>query len=188
MHQVPSPVLNQPTDDELMDLTQKGHRDSFAAIFNRHGLSVLRYARMLTGSLADAQDLTQEVFLKAYAQRMAYRKMGIMKHWLFTICRHLHIDQQRRRVLRAVPMDPQDISDQVMTQPEACSQELKEHFFSHHMIGGFPQETKEVLFLRIVEELSYREIADLTGITIEALRQVVSRALQTIRERVEVTA
>ncbi len=127
MNQVPPTTLNQTTDDELMELAQKGHRASFAAIFDRHGLSVLRYARMLTGSLADAQDLTQEVFLKAYAQRMAYRKMGIMKHWLFTICRHLHIDQQRRRIVRPIPTDPQELSDQVMTQPETCFQELKEH-------------------------------------------------------------
>jgi len=176
----------QPTDDELMELVQKGHRASFAALFNRHVLSISRYALVLTGSWTDAQDLTQEVFLKAYAQRMAYRKMGMMKQWLYTICRNLHIDFIRRRTVRPIPMDLQCIPGREANHPEAAFFCGKEHFFSHPLIREFSQETKEILFLRIVEELSYREIADLTGTTEEALRKLFSRALHTMRDRGEV--
>lgn len=181
MKQFSSAPLNQPSDDELMELVQKGDRASFSTIFKRHSLPVLRYALSLTGSMGDAQDLTQEVFLKAYAQRMAYRKMGIMKQWLFTICRNLQIDLQRRRTVRPIPMDLQKMPGQAALNDEPVQTREKGHFFSHPMIIKLPADLREVLFLRIVEELSYQEIATLTGKSVESLRQMVSRALKVMR-------
>lgn len=181
-----SPHGLKPTDDELMELVQKGDRSSFAALFQRHGPPVFRYARLLTGALPDAQDLTQEVFLKAYTQRMAYRKMGMLKQWLFTICRNLRIDQQRRRGVRPVPTDLDTLPGRFSATPEAASPNDKGHFLSHALVRTFPAETKEVLFLRIVEELSFQEVADLTNKSVESLRQLVSRALRIMRNQEDV--
>jgi len=176
----------QMSDDELMELVQNGDRASFAMIFKRHGVQVVRYAVSLTGSMADAQDLAQEVFLKAYAQRMMYRKMGIMKNWLFKICRNLHIDLQRRRVVRPVLVDFQQMSGAAEITAEYSATCEKGQFFSHPLIGKLPEELREILFLRIAEELSYQEIAAITDKSIESLRQMVSRALKAMRDRGEV--
>lgn len=186
MKQCLPPPLNQLSDDELMEMVQKGDCDSFSAIFQRHSPPVLRYALSLTGSLSDAQDLTQEVFLKAYAQRMSYRKMGIMKQWLFKICRNLQIDQQRRRTVRPIPTDFQDATCKIAASPDVPGLHEKGHFFSHPLIGKLPTDVKEILFLRIVEELSFQEVAALTDKTVEALRQMVSRALRSMRSQREV--
>lgn len=180
------PQGNQLSDDELMTMVQKGHRDSFAEIFKRHSMSVFRYAFSLTTSMTDAQDLTQEVFLKAYAQRMCYRKMGIMKKWLFAICRNLQIDQHRRRIVRPVPVLLKELPDNAATTHGEKGSQNHADFFSHPLVGEFPSDVKEVLFLRIVEDLSYQEIAELTDKSAEALRQIFSRALRAMRNKGEV--
>jgi RNA polymerase sigma-70 factor, ECF subfamily len=178
-------VSPQSTDDELMRAVQQGDRSAFEVLFRRHAPMVLRYSTVLTGNRDKAQDLAQEAFLKMYAQRLTYHGRGFLKSWLCTVCRHTFIDQCRKRGVPLAAVELPEVPVDALLPAEGAAEMGKEAFLEHPLLVGLSLAHREILFLRVVEELSYGEISALTGQTAEGLRQIVSRALQALRVRMQ---
>src|SRR6266850_3007564 len=115
-----------------------------------------RGARALAGNDADALDLVQETYLRAWRAFGTYREDQRFRPWLFTILRHAHVDLCRRRKLQPATVDPGDLPDPAAPPitgpiPEDLRAALDRLRPAHHLL----------LLLREVQGFSYLEIAEI---------------------------
>jgi RNA polymerase sigma-70 factor (ECF subfamily) len=146
-------------------------------LFERHHLPLYRTLRRLSGDAALAEDLVQEVFLRALDARAAYEERGQERAWLFTIARRLLADRRRasRRRPAAAPLDEVDRScgrDGAGDLRAALEQAL----------ARLPERDREIFLLRENGGLGHEEIARVVGATPAAVRNRLHHARLTLRE------
>ncbi len=141
-----------------------------------------RFARWLSRSPGEADDIVQEAFLRAFRGFDALRGSDV-KAWLLTIVRNCHATagrQQQRRA--AVPLPEADEAQPASAalagapDPEEAAIEREEQHRLELLIGALSQEHCEVLMLREMEEMSYREIAAVTQLPIGTVMSRLARA------------
>jgi RNA polymerase sigma-70 factor (ECF subfamily) len=164
-------------------------RSRFEAEVLPHLNTVYRFARWLTRTPGDADDLVQESFLRAFRGFDRLRGSNV-KAWLFAIVRNCHATaQQQRRKRGFVPLpaenDTQDGHAMVATtgSPETASMEWDEGCMLERLIAALPAEQRETLLLKEVEDLSYREIARITNVPIGTVMSRLARARSALRMR-----
>lgn len=143
-------------------------------LFQNHHLRLYRYFVRLSGEPSVAEDLTQEVFLRALRAESGYTAQGQGEAWLFRIGRNLWIDQQRRRHRQPVPVDPMP---EELAMP--ARQELRVRL--DEALGQLSEEEREVFLLCETAGLSYAQIASVCRISLEAVRSRVYRARRSLR-------
>jgi RNA polymerase sigma-70 factor (ECF subfamily) len=150
------------------------------ALIDAHYEALYRYAYRLTGSAADAEDLTQEAFGKAFARLAQLREPDRAKAWLFRILRNLYLhkvrDEKRHRV---VPLDavgdlPNRDADE---PPEIDSAKLQQAL--DELDEGF----RTPLILFYFEEFSYRDIAEQMELPIGTVMSRLARAKAYLRAK-----
>jgi RNA polymerase sigma factor (sigma-70 family) len=146
-----------------------------------------RFARWLTHSSADADDLVQESFLRAFRGFDGLRG-GDVKAWLLAIVRNCHataLRQQQRRATVPLPDEHEEPARSGETagvpEPESASLAAEEQRSLERLLATLPQEHREVLMLREIEDMSYREIAAVTGVAIGTVMSRLARARAALR-------
>lgn len=152
----------------------------FSNLVRMHLNSVIRYVIFLSREPEEAQDITQEIFLKAWQSFDPGRKNSF-KAWIMTIARNLVIDRKRRRLPRV-----EYICDYSNESSSAGSGEHVNpggHFPAGlRLLAKLPTDQQEIVFMRYVEQIPYQEMSQITGKSEEALRKIVSRAVSAIRK------
>ena len=134
-------------------------------------------ARWLTGNDADAQDVVQDAVVRALASSDQFRG-GDRRAWLLAIVRNgCHSHYRRRRVREAAPFDEAHHSDEQATaSPERLAIERERADGVHRAIAALAPEFREVIVLRELEGLSYKDIADIIASPIGTVMSRLSRA------------
>jgi len=146
-----------------------------------------RFARWLSHSSADADDAVQEAFLRAFRAFDTLRGTEV-KAWLLAIVRNCHataMRQQQRRAQEPLP-DEHDAdfgsgAIAAMPDPESASVAADQSRALERLITALPAEHREVLLLREMEELSYREIAAVMQVPIGTVMSRLARARAALR-------
>jgi RNA polymerase sigma-70 factor (ECF subfamily) len=142
--------------------------------------SVYRVARRLTKNTADAEDLTQETYVRALGAVGSFQLGTNLKSWLFTILRNINRNRLRDRARAIVVVDDDAVnrSDGVDSADTPESRLLR-HAESRELraaIESLPLALYQTVWLRDIEELSYAEIASRLGIPIGTVMSRLSRA------------
>lgn len=145
-------------------------------------------ARWLARSPADADDIVQDAMLRAFRAFDAFRGDDV-KPWLLTIVRNCHFTAMKERHKRVLmPIDEAEggegdalIAD--TTNPEDVAIGADHARKLDSVIAQLPEEYREVLILREMEDLSYREIADITGVPIGTVMSRLARARAALKEK-----
>lgn len=143
-----------------------------------------RYAHVLTGNSARADDLVQDALLRAWDKRRLWRAGSDLRAWLFTIMHNIFVNQLAlaRRDMQAVSIDAGEDGGLVRQVPVHPSQQSRVELIElMHEIMRLPVEQREVLLLAAVEELRYEEIATALGIPIGTVMSRLSRARAKLR-------
>ena len=154
----------------LVRAAQGGDRSAFGALYEQ-------YARMVHGillahvSYTEAEDLVQDVFVRAMQQLKALREPGAFGGWLGAIARRAAMDAHRRR---RPSVEMQDFAGGF--RPDA------EPFEILATLQELPKAYRETLILRLVEGMSGPEIAEQTGLTPESVRVNLCRGMKLLRE------
>jgi RNA polymerase sigma factor (sigma-70 family) len=161
-------------------MDERRHR--FEALVLPHLDAAYRFARWLSRSPSDADDLVQEAVLRAFRGFDALRGSDV-KAWLLTIVKNCHLTalkQQQRRAFVPLPEehDVQDGEAMIATtpDPESTSVRRDERRMLHRLMSALPEEHREVLVLREIEEMDYREIATVTNVPIGTVMSRLARA------------
>lgn len=165
---------------------------AFAAIYKNHASSVYYLALRLTGQTAVAEDVTHDVFLKAFRALDTFRGDSGIRTWLYQItlnhCRNLRSAWYQRKmittadnILDAGPAAPRDGPIRVLE-----TKELGERI--RRTLELLPEEQRLVLLLAADEQLSYDEIATLTEQTPDSVRGKLHRARKAFTQHFPKTA
>lgn len=159
-------------------------RRRFEAQVLVHLDAAYRYARWLSRSPADADDVVQDALLRAYRGFDALR--GDAKAWLLTIVRNTHLSAARHRQARsAVPLpdesEPSAVLVDASAGPESEAIRADQQRSLAQALSELPVDYREVLVLREIEDLDYREIADITHVPIGTVMSRLARARAALR-------
>ena len=195
------------SDDELIEQIQSGNEDAAAELIKRHYASVLRYCRWHCSCLEEAEDLTQETFLKLFKSLPKYKGKSKFKTYLFTIANHLCIDESRK--VRLYPLE--DVESAVrgsfmgenlarghlvpgslmpggnhaqrgLIQENDGIHRLEDQDEIRYLLKTLPPEQREAVILRYGEQLSFAEIARVMGCNIRTAQSRVRWALKNMRK------
>ena len=173
----------QHTDSEVYILERAVKRDrmAFASLYDLYLDRVYRYVYYWLPSKADAEDITQEVFIRAWHAIDKYKVTGApFIAWLTTIARNL-VNSHHRSAKRLVPLPETDtvISDNPGPQAEA------EMNFTRNYVADailkLKGEKQKVIQLRFINDMSYEEVAKALNKTEGAIRVLQYRALKDLR-------
>jgi RNA polymerase sigma-70 factor (ECF subfamily) len=174
------------SDAELLYRAQDGNAEAFGELYERHAQSVFRFLYSHLSNRLDAEDLTGEVFLRAWRSLPKFREQGVpFVAYLLRVARNAVIDFYRRtRNVQeddieemVIPDHSANPTDAVTTQLE--SQELRQTMQQLH------EEYRLVLTLRFISELSVEETAAVMGKSDGAIRVLQHRALAALRKLLE---
>jgi RNA polymerase sigma factor (sigma-70 family) len=161
-------------------------RDRFEAQVLPYLDAAYRYARWLAGSPADADDVVQEATLRAY-RAFGDLRGSDARAWLLTIVRNCHLSaakQRQRRNLVPLPEEHGEHGGALVAatpDPEAAALCRDEQRTLQRLLGALCEEHREVLVLREIEDLDYREIARVTSLPIGTVMSRLARARAALR-------
>jgi RNA polymerase sigma factor (sigma-70 family) len=164
-------------------------RDRFEAEVLPHLDAAYRFARWLSHSTGDVDDVVQEAILRAFRGFDALRGSNV-KAWLLAIvknCQSTALKQQQRRAFVPLPdeNDAQDGYVMIATTPDPESALIRrddERTFDR-LMSALPEEHREVLVLREIEDMDYREIATVTNVPIGTVMSRLARARAALKAR-----
>jgi len=163
-------------------------RRRFEAQVLPHLDAAYRFAKWLARSSDDANDVVQETILRAYRGFDALRGSDV-KAWLLTIVRNCHstaLKQPQRRALVPLP-DEDDTHDRyaliaTTPDPESASIRRDEEHTLEELIARLPDKYREVLIMREIEDMRYREIAAVTNLPMGTVMSRLARARSVLKE------
>ncbi len=177
-------VSLQTTDSELMEkVAAQDDRGAFGELYKRYRNAIFSYMRSRLSSVSRAEELTQEVFLKAYRARGTYKPNGKFSAWLWTIARHITIDEFRAQVPEVLePAREENEASWIENQPadivlaETRLIEAAEQGRVQKCIDSLAPSQKEALLLRTISEMPYEEIAATLSTSVSAVKSLLFRA------------
>jgi RNA polymerase sigma factor (sigma-70 family) len=153
-------------------------------------------ARWLTRNDSDAQDVVQDAYLRAFKYFDSFQSEN-PSAWLLAIVRNAGFTWMRRNrrseeVVGSEPLDEEEVgnaepllgggSRQLATDPETLLIEARDRAQVNELVAKLPAEFREVIVLREIQDLSYREIADIVGIPIGTVMSRLSRARKLLHD------
>ncbi len=158
---------------------------AFEALYRKYVAQVYNFALYELRNPHAAEDLTAQVFLRALSGLSGFREQGeppgsSFRVWLFQICRNA-VSNERRRVRRH-PDAPLDLALEIASTDDvqAAAVERDQLDKAWRAIGRLPEERRQALVMRFVEEMSTREIGEVLGRSEGATRVLIHRALQAV--------
>jgi RNA polymerase sigma-70 factor, ECF subfamily len=182
--------LGRERPDAGSNLPESAIDTDFATMTLDHAAALYRTAFHLAGDADEAEDLTQETYLRAYRGFAGFRG-GDVRAWLFTILRHVFLDECRRRqhmpVIESVDDDALAFSASASQawSPSAESEALRclPSEAIDRAFAALPPDWRLVVLLADVEELSYREIADVLAIPVGTVMSRLYRARKRLQDQ-----
>jgi len=148
--------------------------------------SLLRYAQMLTGDLDEARDIVQDTFIRLCAQKPG-RIEAHLAQWLFRVCRNRALDIQRKQ-RRMRPLNETEMSSQASPEPSPATQAERRDTSGEisALLAKLPKNQEEVVRLKFQEGLSYREISEITELSVSNVGFLIHTALKAVRQQMKV--
>ena len=166
---------------QVIALVRMGNTDAFATIVEHYQVSIIRYLYRLTGDYEIAQDLAQDTFLNAYQGILKTESELSFKAWLYRIATNNALQfRRRKRLLSFVPfVDSRKLDiPTIETSPDYADERMA----IEETLLRVPDKHRTCMVLHFVEGLKYREIAEILGISEDAVRKRVARGSRDFRK------
>ena len=173
-------------DRALVDRARLGDEDAFGDLVRKYQHRIVNFARAMVAETADAEDVSQEAFLRAFRALRQFRGQSSFKTWLYQIAANTaRTHAGRRRAKREVqPDDRESGADRwaSMASPEDVEADVIRRDRLDRALAALPIELRETVVLRDVEGWEYREIATALDIPIGTVESRIFRARQRLRQ------
>jgi RNA polymerase sigma-70 factor (ECF subfamily) len=182
------PAWQDSDESELIEIAQGGEADAFGELYRRYAKIVFRFIYANLNDRFDAEDLTEEVFLRAWRSLSNYRQKGVpFLAYLFKIARNVLIDFYRRAGRSGGHMSIEDkqITDFNPDPGETAILNI-EHQEIRNTLTELREDYRTVLVLRFLSGLSPEETGAVMGRTPGAVRILQHRALSALRSRLDI--
>ena len=171
------------TDLELVEKVKAGDRKAFSELVKRHQRSVLRLSLRFVKDMGAAEDVTQDAFIKAYEKLNSFEGRATFKSWLFQIA----VNTARNKI-RESKRDTVDIDDVQLAVGAEAEKTLVHSAVANILnseVEKLPFKQKTALVLRVYEDLSFNEIADIMECPYDTAKANYRHALLKLRQTFE---
>lgn len=187
------PSIASDADVHLMMLFQDGNEDAFAQLIRRNQHKVFSIIYRFLGDRAEAEDLSQEVFLRVYRTCGRYEPTAKFSTWLYRIATNISLNAIRNRSrfhplsIEVRPDDSDDfqreIADDSTPAPGAsmAADELSQVVLS--AVEALPEQQRVAIILNKYEGMSYEDIASILACTVMAVKSLLSRARSNLKSK-----
>lgn len=179
------------TDSQIIREVKDGNVESYAEIIKRYEKKIYSFiVHILKPYRLEslAEDLCQETFFKAYKNLKSFRdEDALFSTWLYTIARNTVISELRKSKNGEVYIED-TISVNLSTSYLLPEQEIlrtEKEGMIRHAINQLPENQRSALILREYEDMDYKEIATILGLTVSSVKSLLFRARQSIRTQLE---
>ncbi len=171
---------------------QKGNKASFETLLRKYFTRIFNFSYRYLGNRESAEDLAQETFIRVHQAIPTYRPTAKFQTWLYVICRNLCLNELRNNKNKPFSMENVLESDdgESKTQFKDSNpnpyQELASKETLHFIqmtIHGLPENQKTAVILQRFEGFSYEEIAETLGCSVQAVKSLLNRAKETLKEK-----
>lgn len=168
------------TDLELVEEVKSGNRRSFSELVKRHQKGLLRMSLRFVKDLDTAEDVVQESFIKAYEKLNSFEGRASFKSWLFQIA--VNSARNRIRDSRKNMMDIENVQLAVGAEAESGMVHNAVAGMLQEEVDKLPDRQRTALVLRVYEDLSFKEIAEIMGCPYDTAKANYRHALMKLRE------
>jgi len=181
------PDESEESDEMLMQLIGCGDAGAFRLLVERHQQLVIGTVARMIG-MADAEDVAQQVFLNVWKSAPRWRPEAKFTTWLLTITKRLVFNESRRRGrARLIPQvqEEEGTTDYPDHSPSPDEQLLAQelHRAIEAAMEALPERERLALVLRRYQEMPYEEIAVVLGVSLPAVKSLLFRARNTLKEK-----
>ena len=180
--------MAKPTDRELVDQARSGDAQAFGVLVRRHQKRIFRLAFHLVRSGAEAEDVTQETFVRAYQALDRFDGRSEPFTWLYRIAVNTILDGLKRRgrsPVRAVE-DPEILARPGPTSISGPSADMEREEIAQitrAVLEDLPEIFRTVLVMREFEDMAYQDIADVLQISIGTVESRLFRARAKFKDK-----
>lgn len=178
--------MTNTEDQQWLDRARSGDRAAFGVLVRQHQRRVHRLALHLTGSAGDADDVTQETFLRAYRAIHRFDGRADLFTWLYRICVNvaLNLRRQGRRIVADIddPRVPEPVSEGA--SPAATSERAQAYRQLAQAMDSLSESLRTTMVLACVEQLPYKDIAQVLGCSEGTVAWRVHEARRKLREAI----
>jgi RNA polymerase sigma-70 factor, ECF subfamily len=160
---------------------------SWDEIVRTHSGRVYRLAYRLTGNQHDAEDLTQEVFVRVFRSLSSYTP-GTFEGWLYRITTNLFLDGARRKQRIRFDGLPEDAHDRLPARTHGPAEQVDQDAFDHDVqtaLAGLPEDFRAAVVLCDIEGMTYEEIAAVLDVKLGTVRSRIHRGRSMLRRQLE---
>lgn len=183
-------------DTKLMLRIKAGDQDAFQQLVERHKISVLNLCLRFTGNKTDAEDLSQDVFIRIFQAAPTYEVKAAFTTWVYRITVNLCLNHQRRKKILQFfslnhksspdsPFDNREPETPISEHPDREFERKELQQLVQDAIQSLPESQKTVIILHRYQELSYQEIAAVLDTTVSAVESRLHRAKQNLKKRLK---
>jgi RNA polymerase sigma-70 factor (ECF subfamily) len=174
-----------PEIEKLIDKAVGGDGEAFGRLYDMHVDRVYRHICYRIGNTADAEDLTQQVFIKAWDAIGRYKRTAVpFLAWLIRISQNLVIDFYRSKKSET-SIDDVVITSTPETDPEHIVEKEFNQSYMRQAIKQLQSDQQQVILMRFIEDLTYPEIAAVMGKSEGAIRVIQHRGLVKLKTILE---
>lgn len=190
--------MERPENDfELLESFAGGDEAAFAAVLARWEKPLFIFIYRIIQERTEAEDIEQEVFLKLAAAAAGLKRQAAFSTYLYRIAYNLCIDRLRRRATRGNAGSPESLEEIMETQEgDAMRRQLpdpadlpadllRERSDDERAVsaalGNLPENQRAAVILKVYEDRSYSEIAEILGVTVPSVESLLFRARQNLR-------
>ncbi|MBI5169839.1 MAG: sigma-70 family RNA polymerase sigma factor [Candidatus Eisenbacteria bacterium] len=181
-------------DADLIRRCLAGDQRACRDLVQRYQRPVFSVLMRVVRSPQDAEDLTQETFVRMFRALDRYDIERPFTAWLFTIATRLGIDHLRRRRVKTVSLtvsEPGSTEERTLDvedtglRPDEAASHAEEETWASELIQSLPEHYRIVVLLRHQQDLSYEEIAEALGVPLGTVKARIHRARALLKDRIE---
>jgi RNA polymerase sigma-70 factor (ECF subfamily) len=178
-------------DEELLAAIRAGDDDALGALLARHAPAIYRFGVKMCRDSEDAKDVLQDTLLAAARGIREFRGASSLSTWLFTVARSFCI--KKRRTSKFAPAEIVSLDDHASTLEARATQKAPDEAALDHelstlldsAIASLDPGSREVLVLRDIEGLTAPEVAEVLGVSVDAVKSRLHRARAEVRAKIE---
>ena len=172
--------MDQKIEAEIVSKILKGDRQAYALLVDEYKSPIYNLAYRIIANVEDADDITQETFIRAYQYLWRYDPRKKYFTWLYTIAFNL-IKNHIRKNKKVILSDELNESSLMANNPSPEEKSIEGQEISSYLLL-LEDESQALLIMKYQEELSFDEIAGITGKSLSAVKMRIYRSLEKLRE------
>jgi len=181
--QAQSPTAFEGLDDaQLVSACLEGHHEAFAILVQRHRRTVYQVCFRFVGNHEDASDLAQEAFVRAWRGLRNFKGQAALSTWLYRIAVNVCLNRVSVKKPETEPIDVRRFVDTRNEDPRSGLLRAERAVAVRHAIAQLPDKQRATLILRTYHDLSHREIAEILGSSVGAVKANFFHALANLKK------